>query len=245
MVDAGRRTEIRKHHTATHLLHKALRDTLGMHVEQKGSLVAPDRLRFDFSHYERVAPDQLRDLERQINEMIQHNIHANIQADVPIEKARERGAMMLFGEKYGDQVRVVQFGNSVELCGGTHVNATGEIGLFQFLSEGSIAGGIRRVEAVVGQTGIAHLQHIAESLGNARNQFKALDQPVESAIADLQDQTRQLEKEVARLKEEQLAVQLDVFVQQAVEVNGIRLSTGRFRQCRCQNLPEPGRSIPK
>ncbi len=228
VVDADRRLNIKKHHTATHLLHRALRNLLGAHVTQKGSLVAPDRLRFDFSHFEKVSPDELREIERRINGYIQNNDPANIRTEVPIDEATALGAMMLFGEKYGDRVRVVTFGDSVELCGGTHVGASGEIGLFRFTSEGSIASGIRRVEAVVGERAVDFMQHELTALDGVRGQFRGLERPVEEEVADLILQVKRAEKEVARLKEQALAASLDALVGQAVAVDGIRLATGRI-----------------
>ncbi|HET6527347.1 MAG TPA: alanine--tRNA ligase, partial [Balneolaceae bacterium] len=146
MVDAGRRREIRKHHSATHLVHAALKKVLGSHVNQKGSLVDENHLRFDFSHYEQVSPKELQQIEEIVNERIQQNITRGEEREVPIDEAKERGATMLFGEKYGDSVRVITFDPdfSMELCGGTHVDATGEIGYFRILSESSAAAGIRR-----------------------------------------------------------------------------------------------------
>ncbi|MEO1632324.1 MAG: alanine--tRNA ligase, partial [Bacteroidota bacterium] len=165
-VDASTRGQTERHHTATHLLHAALREILGPHVQQKGSLVAPDRLRFDFSHYERVAPDELAEIERRINDLVQQNIPLEEERAVPIEEAKARGAMALFGEKYGDTVRVITFDSdiSVELCGGTHVDATGAIGLVTLTSEGSVASGVRRVEAVAGAAALDFLAAQAATL---------------------------------------------------------------------------------
>jgi alanyl-tRNA synthetase len=227
-VDALRRREVRKHHTATHLLQAALRGMLGSHVSQRGSLVAPDHLRFDFSHFERVTPEQLRELEQRINEVIQRNIEAQIETDVPIEEARTRGAMMFFGEKYGDTVRVVTFdpSYSVELCGGTHVGATGEIGLFQFVTEGSIASGVRRVEAVVGQSAVSWLEREKSTLEEVRSHFRTLNRPLEEEVAGLIAQARRLEKELESMREQALAGRLDAFVESAVTVEGVRVAFG-------------------
>ncbi|MEL7169460.1 MAG: alanine--tRNA ligase, partial [Bacteroidota bacterium] len=191
-VDASTRGQTERHHTATHLLHAALREILGPHVQQKGSLVAPDRLRFDFSHYERVAPDELRNIERRINDLVQQNIPLEEERAVPIDEAKARGAMALFGEKYGDTVRVITFDSdiSVELCGGTHVDATGAIGLVKLTSEGSVASGVRRVEAVAGAAALDFLAEQAATLDAVRGQFKTLNRPVEDAVADLAQQTK-------------------------------------------------------
>ncbi|MEP0548972.1 MAG: alanine--tRNA ligase [Rhodothermales bacterium] len=227
-VTASTRRETVKHHTATHLLHAALRETLGEHVQQKGSLVAPDRLRFDFSHFERVTPEEQRRIERRVNELIQQNIEGCIETDVPIAEAKQRGAMALFGEKYGDTVRVVTFGPevSVELCGGTHVGATGEIGLFRITSEGSVASGVRRIEAVAGEAALDWLDAQIASLDAVRGQFKSLQKPIEEAVAETLDEVKALEKEVAALKQAEAASGLDRLLDAAQDIDGVRLVTG-------------------
>ena len=229
-VDVRRRERIKKHHTATHLLHAALREVLGTHVQQKGSLVAPDRLRFDFSHFERVSPEELRRIEARVNETIQRNISKGEERHVPFEEAKARGAMALVGEKYGADVRVITFDPdySVELCGGTHVGATGEIGLFRFLSEGSVAAGVRRVEAVAGQDALEAVgQEIAE-LNRVRGLFKTLARPVDEEVARLIEERGQFEKELERVRQESLAAGLDTLIEGAQQVGDVRLVTGRM-----------------
>ena len=242
-VHAERRTRIRKHHTATHLLHAALRETLGDHVQQKGSLVAPDRLRFDFSHFEKVDEAQLRDLEQQVNHHIQRNIAKQEERDVPIDDALDRGAMALFGEKYGDRVRVITFDSdySVELCGGTHVGATGEMGLFRFLSEGSVASGVRRIEAVAGEAALTHVEDQLAELERARGQFHSLQGPVDEAVAQLQEERDALADEVEQLRRRQMASQLDAFIDNhATEVEDIRVVTGRIDRASMDDLQALG-----
>jgi len=229
VVDAARRRRIQKHHTATHLLHAILREELGTHVEQKGSLVAPDRLRFDFSHFEGVSDEALHTIEARVNKAIQRNIPKDEARDVPYEEAIDRGAIALFGEKYGDTVRVITFGSdfSMELCGGTHVEATGEIGLFRLTSEGSVAAGVRRVEAVAGPAALRYTRAQIQELEQARAQFKSLQRPLDEAVAVLLDERKSLQQTVEELQHEKLAQQLDAFMQQRATIGDITLVTGQ------------------
>ena len=237
-VDAERRHRIKKHHTATHLVHAVLRETLGDHVQQKGSLVAPDRLRFDFSHFEAVTDEELRDMEVQVNEAIQRNIEKQEERDVPKQEALDRGAIALFDEEYGDRVRVITFDSdfSVELCGGTHVDATGEIGLFRFVSEGSVAAGTRRVEAVAGEAALEHMEDELDALERARQQFRSIDTSIDEAIAELQEERDALEEEVEQLRHSQMAQQLDTFMSEATQVDGISVATGMFEEADMDDL---------
>ncbi len=212
-------------------------------MQQKGSLVAPDRLRFDFSHFEGLDETELLDLEQQVNARIQENIPKQEERDVPIDDAMERGAMALFGEKYGDRVRVITFDpdDSVELCGGTHVEATGEIGLFRFTSEGSVASGVRRVEAVAGQPALEHVEQKLQAFERARRQFHSLDRSLDEAIAQLQEERDALAEQVEQLRRGQLANQLDDFVaNNATEVDGVRVVTGRIDRASMDDLQALG-----
>ena len=257
-VDTERRRKIRVHHTATHLMHAVLRETLGDHVQQKGSLVAPDRLRFDFSHFDAVDEDTLRDMEQRINTVIQHNIPKQEARDVPIDQALDRGATALFDEQYGDRVRVITFdpefgpettssrwsGRSMELCGGTHVDATGEIGLFRFLSEGSVASGVRRVEAVAGEAALAHVESQLEELQHARRQFRSRPDSLPGAIAELQAERERLQDEVDQLRRNQLADRLDTFVaENATTVDGVTVVTGRLDRASMDDLQDLGQQL--
>tara|TARA_R110000868_G_scaffold59322_4_gene182097 strand:+ start:24972 stop:27593 length:2622 start_codon:yes stop_codon:yes gene_type:complete len=200
-VDAGVRQSIALNHSATHLLHAALRQSLGDHVQQKGSLVDSQRLRFDFSHYEAIKPEQLRELENQVNEQIRQNSAVDIEV-TNIEQAKEKGAMALFGEKYGDEVRVLTMGGgfSVELCGGTHVQRTGDIGLFKIIAESGIASGVRRIEAVTGQGALEFVAQTEERLREAAQVVKGSRDTLIDKLSALVERNRQLEKDVDQLK---------------------------------------------
>ncbi len=241
-VDADRRAEIERHHSATHLLHAALRETLGEHVAQRGSLVAPDRLRFDFSHYEPVTAGQLDEIEERVNEKIRENIALDEDRDVPIEEAKKRGAMMLFGEKYGEKVRVITFDPeySVELCGGTHVGATGEIGYLRLASESSVAAGIRRVEALAGTVADHHLREEKRLLQRIRRQIGKGSRPDEE-ILRLMEEKKQLEKQLEKLNRLKAGLRLDELLSQPVTTGkGIRLAAGEIEGADMNTLKQLG-----
>jgi alanyl-tRNA synthetase len=245
-VDVERRRRIRAHHTATHLMHAVLRNTLGDHVQQKGSLVAPDRLRFDFSHFDAVEEDTLRDIERQVNAAIQRNIPKQEDREVPYDEAMERGAMALFDEQYGDRVRVITFDPdfSVELCGGTHVDATGEIGFFRFLSEGSVASGVRRVEAVAGEAAVEYVESQLGELTRARRQLASGADSISEAIAALQEERDALRDRVDQLRHQQLSRQLDAIVEEGgTTVDGVTVVTGRIDAADMDDLQALGQQL--
>jgi alanyl-tRNA synthetase len=227
-VDEQRRTAIRLNHSATHLLHAALRKVLGTHVTQKGSLVAPDRLRFDFSHYAAVTPDELQQIEQLVNA----EIRANRAADTKLmryDAAVASGAMALFGEKYEDEVRVLRFGDfSTELCGGTHVARTGDIGLFKVVSEGGVAAGVRRIEAVTGQGALDWIAQSEQALREVAALVKGGRDDVEDKVRQLLDRTRRLEKEIATLKQKLASGQGGDLSAGAVEVHGIKVLAARI-----------------
>ncbi len=226
-VDPEKRSEITKHHTATHLMHAALRQVLGEHVVQKGSLVDHDRLRFDFSHFQAVTEEQLDDVEQIVNRKIQQNIERLEEREVPIDRARERGAMMLFGEKYGEKVRMITFDDkfSVELCGGTHVKATGEIGYFRFMNETSVASGVRRVEAVTGRMADQVLRQERSMIKRIRSLVDQKEDPIHE-IEELIDEKKRLEKELVKLEQQQAAGRLDDWISESEDVGGISLVSG-------------------
>jgi len=231
IVDSKRRHRIAKHHTATHLMHAALREVLGSGVEQKGSLVAEGHLRFDFNHYERVNSEDLRRVQDRVNEQIQRNITAKIDLNVPYKEALARGATALFGEKYGDTVRVVTFDPefSVELCGGTHVAATGEIGLFIVQSEGSIATGIRRIEAIAGIDAVDLVIRERSSLEHIRRSLKGSKHSIEESVSEVLETNRILQKRLDKYRREQISGQLDGLIQNAVVIgDGVQLVVGRI-----------------
>jgi len=211
-----------RHHSVTHLMHKALREVLGRHVQQKGSLVDEDKTRFDFSHNAPMTAAEIRRVEEIVNAEILAN--AATQARVmAIDDAQKLGAMMLFGEKYGDEVRVLDVGTSRELCGGTHVARTGDIGYFRIVSEGGVAAGIRRVEAIAGSIALAQAQSDRDRLARAAEALKAQPQEIDAKIAQVVENVKALEKEVARLKGQLAFGKLDDVMAMGMRtINGVK-----------------------
>ena len=222
VVDEKRRHRIEANHSATHLLHEALREVLGAHVEQKGSFVSDEVLRFDFAHFAKVEPEQLRAVERLVSERIRACIPLQEYRDVPIDEAREMGAMALFGEKYGDHVRVIRFGTSTEFCGGTHVSSTGVIGALRITSESSVAAGVRRIEAVTGEGAENYLYEQADMLDSIRQLFNNSPQLM-TAIRKMLEENAELGKQVGEYVREQIAEKKRQLLAQRVEVSGVRL----------------------
>ncbi|MBT3750776.1 MAG: alanine--tRNA ligase, partial [Bacteroidetes bacterium] len=202
-VDSVQRMHTMRNHTGTHLLHQALREILGSHVEQKGSLVNPNYLRFDFSHYEKVSAEDLENIESRVNELIRKNLSLQELTNIPMNEASEMGAMALFGEKYGDVVRVIQYGDSIELCGGTHVKATGEIGILKITTEGSIATGIRRIEALTGLGAEEWIREHLSTMNKIVNLVKSNNDLVDSISKNLEENAT-LKKQMEKFKNEKV-----------------------------------------
>ncbi|GAC1427327.1 MAG: hypothetical protein NVSMB6_27530 [Burkholderiaceae bacterium] len=221
-VDGVRRAHTIRNHSATHLMHMALREVLGPHVAQKGSLVDADKTRFDFSHNAPMSADEIRRVETIVNREILAN-EATAAELMGYDEAVKHGAMALFGEKYGDEVRVLGIGSSKELCGGTHVNRTGDIGLFKIISEVGVAAGVRRVEAVTGEKALAMIQSLTERLNAAATALKAQPEEVGSRILQVQEHVKALERELTLLKSKVASSQGDALSRQAVDVNGIKV----------------------
>ncbi|MEC9387092.1 MAG: alanine--tRNA ligase, partial [Pseudomonadota bacterium] len=224
-IDHARRERTKRNHSATHLLHAALRNILGEHVTQKGSLVDPDKLRFDFSHFEAVTPEQLREIERTVNEQILENTPVDIDI-TDMDTAKEKGAMALFGEKYGDVVRVLTMGTdkySVELCGGTHVARTGDIGLFRITSESGISSGVRRIEAVTGLGALEWVDETERTLRETARLVKGTRDSVVDKVKQVLDRNRQLEKDVDALKAKLASSAGTDLAGSAVEVAGLKV----------------------
>jgi alanyl-tRNA synthetase len=226
-VDAPLRAKVVRNHSATHLMHKALREVLGTHVAQKGSLVDADKTRFDFSHNAPVTPDQIRQVEQIVNREILANAAAEAKL-MSFDDAVGAGAMALFGEKYGDEVRVLSIGSSRELCGGTHVGRTGDIGLFKIVAEGGVAAGVRRIEAVTGENALAVVQTLSNRVNDIASALKAQPEEVTQRIAQVQEHVKALEKEVSALKSKLAASQGDELVSQALDVKGIKVLAARL-----------------
>ncbi len=221
-VNTAVRAATMRNHSVTHIMHKALREVLGSHVQQKGSLVNADRTRFDFAHNAPVTAAEIREIERRVNEEILANTATDARV-MDIESAQKTGAMMLFGEKYGETVRVLDIGTSRELCGGTHVQRTGDIGLFKVVGEGGVAAGVRRIEAVTGANALAYLQNLEDTVNQAASTLKAPVAELNGRISQALDNARALEKEVAALKGKLASSQGDELVNQAVEVKGLKV----------------------
>jgi alanyl-tRNA synthetase len=221
-VNAERRARTIRHHSATHLMHKALREVLGAHVQQKGSLVDADKTRFDFTHTAAMTPEQIAQVEQLVNAEILANAATSAKV-MSLDDAQKTGAMMLFGEKYGESVRVLEIGSSKELCGGTHVQRTGDIGIFKILSESGVAAGIRRVEAITGDRALTYLQKLDTQINQLAASLKATPSDLAQRITQLQDHARSLEKELERLGSKLAASQGDELMSQAVEVNGVKI----------------------
>ena len=222
VVDEERRHRIEANHSATHLLHEALREVLGSHVEQKGSFVSDEVLRFDFAHFAKVEPEQLRAVERIVTSRIRACIPLQEYREVPIDEAREMGAMALFGEKYGDHVRVIRFGSSTEFCGGTHVASTGVIGTLRITSESSVAAGVRRIEAVTGVAAENYLYEQADMIDAIRQLFNSSPQLM-TAIRKTLEENAELGKQVGEYIREQIAEKKRQLLEKRVEVGGVRL----------------------
>jgi alanyl-tRNA synthetase len=221
-VDLEQRAATMRNHSVTHLMHKALREVLGSHVQQKGSLVNAERTRFDFVHNAPVTDAEIREIEARVNAEILANVATQARV-MDIESAQKTGAMMLFGEKYGESVRVLDIGSSRELCGGTHVQRTGDIGLFSITAEGGVASGVRRIEAVTGFNALTYMQEMEAMLGGVAGTLKVTPSEVHARVGAILSQVRDLEKELTALKGKLASAQGDDLVLQAQDIKGVKL----------------------
>ena len=238
LVDEQRRAATRLNHSATHLMHAALRQVLGDHVQQKGSLVDPDRLRFDFSHFQPLSADELHKIETLVNDQVRANAKVETRI-MPIDQAMEAGAMALFGEKYGDEVRVLSMGDfSVELCGGTHANRAGDIGVFKIISETGTASGVRRIEAVTGAGALEYIGETEKNLGEVADLVKAGREETSAKVGQLLERNRKLEKELDALKAKLANSQGSDLAGQAQEVGGIMVLAARLEGADARSLRE-------
>ena len=236
-VDTALRARTMRNHSVTHLMHKALREVLGPHVQQKGSLVDADKTRFDFSHDKPMTEHEIREVEHRVNAEILQNTPTRAQV-MPIEAAKKSGAVMLFGEKYGDEVRVLEIGSSREFCGGTHVARTGDIGLFKIYSEGGVAAGIRRVEATTGATALGMIERQLQELAQVARQLRAQPGAVDKAVATLLEEKKALEKELARLRSKLALGKGQDLASQAVDVKGAKVLAATVEGADAKSLRE-------
>ena len=221
-VDTDKRAACAANHSCTHLLDEALREVLGTHVEQKGSLVSPDSLRFDFSHFQKVTDEEIRQVEHLVNAKIRENVALQEYRNLPIEKAKELGAIALFGEKYGEEVRVIQFGNSIEFCGGTHVSSTGKIGMMRILSESSVAAGVRRIEAITGERVELMIDKFQDTMADLKALFNNVPD-LKSAIRKAIEENAGLKKQVEEFMKEKAASLKNELLANAKEMGGIKV----------------------
>ena len=221
-VDTDKRAACAANHSCTHLLDEALREVLGTHVEQKGSLVSPESLRFDFSHFQKVTDEELRQVEHLVNAKIRENVALQEYRNIPIEEAKELGAIALFGEKYGDEVRVIQFGNSIEFCGGTHVSATGKIGMVRIISESSVAAGVRRIEAITGEKVENMIDKIQDTMADLKALFNNVPD-LRAAIRKSIEENANLKKQVEEFMKEKAASLKNELIANAKEMGGVKV----------------------
>ena len=221
-VDTDKRAACAANHSCTHLLDEALREVLGTHVEQKGSLVSPDSLRFDFSHFQKVTDEEIRQVEHLVNAKIRENVALQEYRNLPIEKAKELGAIALFGEKYGEEVRVIQFGNSIEFCGGTHVSSTGKIGMVRIISESSVAAGVRRIEAITGEKVEMMIDKIQDTMADLKALFNNVPD-LKSAIRKAIEENAGLKKQVEEFMKEKAASLKNELIANAKEMGGVKV----------------------
>ena len=237
IVNKDKRTDTANNHSATHLMHEALRNILGTHVEQKGSFVCADYLRFDFSHFQKVTDEELQKAELIVNTKIRENLLLDENRAMPIEQAKKLGAMALFGEKYGDNVRVIKFGSSVELCGGTHVPATGRIGYFKIVSESAVAAGIRRIEAITGRKAEEYIRTELDTLKEIRNSLKNNKEPLQ-ALTQLQEENQQLKKQIEVFLKEKAAVIKESLKSKIENINGVNYLSANVKVDSAQTLKD-------
>jgi alanyl-tRNA synthetase len=226
-VDGARRAATMRNHSVTHLMHKALREVLGGHVQQKGSLVDADKTRFDFAHNAPVTHDQMLEIEKRVNAEILANTDTQARV-MDIESAQKTGAVMLFGEKYGETVRVLDIGSSREFCGGTHVHRTGDIGLFKIVGESGVAAGVRRIEAITGENALRYTQELESVIHGAAAVVKSQPMELEPRLAQVMDQMKALEREISALKGKLASSQGDELVAQAIDVKGIKVLAAKL-----------------
>ena len=238
-IDTDKRTATESNHTATHLMHEALREVLGTHVEQKGSYVSPEVLRFDFSHFQKMTLEEIRAVEQKVTEKIRSNFVIEEHRHVPIEEAKAQGAMALFGEKYGDDVRTVRFGSSIELCGGTHISSTGRIGTFRIVSESAIAAGVRRIEAVSAKGCEDYLYKMEDVLREARNMVAAGSPEIMMGLQKLVSENDEMKKQIQEFVKERTEQLKQSIIANKQEINGITV----FKVVVQMNMPEVIKNI--